>query len=205
MSQPSTHHSGGATALDVLHDTVEDADAAADGEQQYGQECAHGPDTPSLPAGNEPGFGPMLLGALAAVAVAEWYRDISRWQLWLVRSAGPGFHGNNEQAGEQQHKASSVQGLVEGEGIFYGRRSGQVAACEYEAAVGAPSWSAIVVSRHTHMALGTYHGKKSAFLSMTAALLVGVLYGCGTAQQRERETLRIVLGWRRQPSLCAER
>jgi hypothetical protein len=49
--------------------------------------------------------------------------------------------------------------------------------------VGAPPWLAIVVSLHTHIASGTYHGKKSAFLSMTAALLVGVLYGCGTGQQ----------------------
>jgi hypothetical protein len=31
-----------------------------------------------------------------------------------VRSAGPGFHGDNEQAGKQQHNADSVQGLVEG-------------------------------------------------------------------------------------------
>lgn len=58
----------------------------------------------------------------------------------------------------------------------------------------APSWSAIVVLLHSHIALGTYHGKKSAFLSMTAALLVGALYGCGTAQQKQRETLYIVLG-----------
>ena len=50
----------------------------------------------------------------------------------------------------------------------------------------AGAWSAIVVSLHSHTArtLGTYHRKKSAFLSMTAALLVGALYGCGTAQQK---------------------
>lgn len=71
----------------------------------------------------------MLLGVLSVLSVAERYRDISRWQLWLVRSAGPGFHGDNEQAGEQQHDAGGVKGLIEGERVLYRRRSGQVAAC----------------------------------------------------------------------------
>jgi hypothetical protein len=56
------------------------------------------------------------------------------------------------------------------------------------------------------MALGTYHGKKSAFLSMTAALLGGVLYGCGTVQQRGQRSLYMVLRWERESQTlrCAE-
>jgi hypothetical protein len=71
----------------------------------------------------------VLLGTLSGVPVAERNRDISRGQLWLVRSAGPGFDGDDEQAGEQQHDAGRVEGLVEGERVLDGRRSGQVAAC----------------------------------------------------------------------------
>ena len=54
------------------------------------------------------------------------------------------------------------------------------------------------------VAIGTYHGKKSAFLSMTAALLVGVLYGCATVQQKGQMALYMVLRWKRQTLRCAE-
>lgn len=71
----------------------------------------------------------MLLGAVSSVPVAERNRNVPRGQLWLVRSAGPGFHGDDEQAGEQQDDAGGVEGLVEGKRVLDGRRSGQVAAC----------------------------------------------------------------------------
>lgn len=109
VTEPScTHHSRRAAALDVLHNAVEDANATADCEQQHGEERTNCPDTRRLPATNEPCLGPPLLGILSAVAVAERYRDIVRGQLWLVRSTGPGFHCNHEQAGKQQHDTGGV-------------------------------------------------------------------------------------------------
>lgn len=124
-----THHCRGTSALDVSHDAVEESNATAYCEQQQGEQRTHGFDTPALSAPNEARLGPVLLGMLSGLPVAERYRDISRGQLWLVRSAGPGFHCDNEQACEQQHDAGSVEGLVEGERMLDRRRSGQVAAC----------------------------------------------------------------------------
>jgi hypothetical protein len=39
---------------------------------------------------------------------------------------------------------------------------------------------------------------------MTAALLGGVLYGCGTLQQKGQMSLYMILRWERQTLRCAE-
>ena len=129
METFNTHHSRRAAALDVFCHTVEDTNATADCEQQHSEECADCPDTRRLPATDKPCLVPLLLGVVSAMGVVERYCDISRGQLWLVRSARAGVEGNEQQAGEQQHDAGRVQGLVEGKRVFDGRRSRQVAAC----------------------------------------------------------------------------
>ncbi len=125
------YQSGRATALDVLDDAVEDANATADGEKQKGEQGTDGADTPCSPATWLASLCPYFLARRATLAGGQGDGDVScrRQRLSTCTSRGPGFNCDNSDAGEQQDDADSVQRLVESEGIVDGRGGRQVAGC----------------------------------------------------------------------------
>jgi hypothetical protein len=129
------HHGGGAAALDVLGDAVEDGYAAAHGEQQHRQQRPDGLDAPCPPPRGRTGLGPYLFGGPSALRVAQRDRNVPRRRRWLRGAAPPGLEGDDGETRQQQHDSDGVQRLVEGERVVNGRGGAQVPRCEDEAAV----------------------------------------------------------------------
>lgn len=123
------YQSGWATALDVLDDAVEDANATADGEEQNGKQGADGADAPCSPAAWLACLCPYFLAGRATLAGGQGDGDVPCRRQRLSTSRGPGFNCDNGDAGEQQDDADGVQRLVESEGIVDGRGGRQVAGC----------------------------------------------------------------------------
>jgi hypothetical protein len=123
------HRCRRSAALDVLDDAVEDGDATTHGEQQHRQQRPNGLDTPCPSPRGRTGLGPYLFSGPPALAVAEWYRDVSGRRRWLRAATCPGFNGDNGQARQQQHDGDGVQRLVKGERVVDGRCGAQVSRC----------------------------------------------------------------------------
>lgn len=114
----------------MLHDAVEDGDAAAYGEQQHRQQCADGPDTPCPPSPWLAGLGPYLFSSVCVWDIVQCNGNVSgrrRRRLWSA--GGPGFGCDEGQAREEQHNADRVQRLVKGKRVVDGGWGAQVRRC----------------------------------------------------------------------------
>jgi hypothetical protein len=127
------------SALDMPGDVVENGDATAQGEEQYGQQGADGPQAPCSAGGMLSGLCPNLLAGVAGLDIVESECDIGCGGrlggmvvivMGMMSATGrPGLGGDEREAGQEQQDSDCVQGLVEGKRVVYGRCGAQIGRC----------------------------------------------------------------------------
>jgi hypothetical protein len=115
-----------ASALDVAHDGVEQADPPTQHEQQQAEPGCQGALRETAPNVGALLEGPRLLGRGAALSFGEGDGDVAAVAgIGAARLCSPGFVCDDGEAGEQQHHGDGVQRAVEGEARV--QAGGQVA------------------------------------------------------------------------------
>ena len=89
------------TALDVFGNTVEDGYAAADCEQQDGQQGADSPHTPASPSPWLACLCPYLFGDMSALDLVQRYGDISCRRLRLATARRPRLNCDDSETSQQ--------------------------------------------------------------------------------------------------------